>query len=143
MIFRVLINYCPVQGEHKPGKRQFVGICILNYNCQSLLYLLEMFDMCAVGNSVHIILMCSSIQFFISFYTYSLSYITKKTKLNSVALVASELYRPSDRSMSAKLVPTFADRGCRMGIATDPHGRILGFLDRSRYYKVRQDNFLF
>jgi hypothetical protein len=24
---------------------------------------------------------------------------------------ASELYRPSDRSLSAKLVPTFADRG--------------------------------
>jgi hypothetical protein len=25
--------------------------------------------------------------------------------------VASELYRPSDRRLSAKLVPTFADRG--------------------------------
>jgi hypothetical protein len=30
--------------------------------------------------------------------------------------------------------PTFADRGCRVVSATDPHGRILGFLDRSRYY---------
>jgi hypothetical protein len=36
--------------------------------------------------------------------------------------------------MPAKLVPTFADRGCRVVSATDPHGRILGFLDRSRYY---------
>jgi hypothetical protein len=36
--------------------------------------------------------------------------------------------------MSAKLVPTFADRGCRVVSTTDPHGRILGFLDRSRYY---------
>jgi hypothetical protein len=36
--------------------------------------------------------------------------------------------------MSAKLVPTFADRGYRVVSATDPHGRILGFLDRSRYY---------
>jgi hypothetical protein len=36
--------------------------------------------------------------------------------------------------MSAKLVPTFAYRGCRMVSATDPHGHILGFLDRSRYY---------
>jgi hypothetical protein len=26
-------------------------------------------------------------------------------------------------------VPTFADRGCRVVSATDPHGRILGFLD--------------
>jgi hypothetical protein len=33
----------------------------------------------------------------------------------------------------AKLVPTFADRGCRVGSTTDPHGRILGFLDRTRY----------
>jgi hypothetical protein len=36
--------------------------------------------------------------------------------------------------MSAKLVPTFADRGGRILSATDPHGRILGFLDRIRYY---------
>jgi hypothetical protein len=28
-----------------------------------------------------------------------------------MALIASELYRPSDRRLSAKLVPTFADRG--------------------------------
>jgi hypothetical protein len=31
--------------------------------------------------------------------------------------------------MSAKFVPIFADRGCRVFSATDPHGRILGFLD--------------
>jgi hypothetical protein len=36
---------------------------------------------------------------------------------------ASELYRPSDRSLSAKLAPTFADRGCRVFSATDYHGR--------------------
>jgi hypothetical protein len=28
----------------------------------------------------------------------------------------------------------FADRGCRVVSVTDPHGRIIGFLDRSRYY---------
>jgi hypothetical protein len=28
------------------------------------------------------------------------------------------------------LVPTFADKGCRVVSATDPYGRILGFLDR-------------
>jgi CBS-domain-containing membrane protein len=47
---------------------------------------------------------------------------------------ASELYRPSDRRLSAKLVPTFADRGCHLVSVTDPYGRILGFLDRSRYF---------
>jgi hypothetical protein len=46
---------------------------------------------------------------------------------------ASELYRLRDRRLSAKLVPTFADRGCHIVSVTDPYGRILGFLDRSRY----------
>jgi hypothetical protein len=43
---------------------------------------------------------------------------------------ASELYRPSDRRLLAKLVPTLADRGCYVVSVTDPYGRILGFLDR-------------
>jgi hypothetical protein len=47
---------------------------------------------------------------------------------------ASELYRPSGRRLSAKLVPTFADRGCHVVSLTDPCGRVLGFLDRSRYF---------
>jgi hypothetical protein len=42
---------------------------------------------------------------------------------------ASELYRPSDRRLSAKLVPIFADRGCHVVGVKDPYGRILGFLD--------------
>jgi hypothetical protein len=46
---------------------------------------------------------------------------------------ASQQYRPSDSRLSTKLVPTFADRGCSVVSATDPYGRILGFLDRSRY----------
>jgi CBS-domain-containing membrane protein len=45
----------------------------------------------------------------------------------------SELYRPSDHRLSSKLVPTFADRGCHVVSVTDPHGRILGFLDQ-RYF---------
>jgi hypothetical protein len=36
---------------------------------------------------------------------------------------ASELYRPSYRRLSVKLVPTLADRGCRVVSATNPHGR--------------------
>jgi hypothetical protein len=31
-------------------------------------------------------------------------------------------------------VPTFADRGCHVVRVTDPYGRNLGFLDRSRCY---------
>jgi hypothetical protein len=36
---------------------------------------------------------------------------------------ASELYRQGDRRLSTKLVPTFAERGCRVVDATDSHGR--------------------
>jgi hypothetical protein len=30
----------------------------------------------------------------------------------------------------------FADRGCHMVSVTDPYGRILGFIDRSRYFYI-------
>jgi hypothetical protein len=43
-------------------------------------------------------------------------------KKNSVILVRKKTI-PSDRRMSAKLVSTFADRGCRVVSATDPHSR--------------------
>jgi hypothetical protein len=50
---------------------------------------------------------------------------------------ASELYRPSDRRLSAKWVPTFADKGCHVVGVTDPYGRTLDFLDRSRYFSIK------
>jgi hypothetical protein len=47
---------------------------------------------------------------------------------------ASELYRPSGRRLSVKLVSTSADRGCYVVSVTDLYGRILGFLDRTYIY---------
>jgi hypothetical protein len=47
---------------------------------------------------------------------------------------ASELYRPSNRRLWSKLVPTFADRGCHLVSMTDPYSRILRFLDRSCHF---------
>jgi hypothetical protein len=47
---------------------------------------------------------------------------------------ASEIYRPSDGRLLANLVPNFAFRGCYVARAADPYSRILGFVDRSRYY---------
>jgi hypothetical protein len=41
----------------------------------------------------------------------------------SSPLCASELYRPSDRRLSAKLVPIFPGRGCCVVNATNSHGR--------------------
>jgi hypothetical protein len=52
---------------------------------------------------------------------------------------ASELYRPSDRRLLMKLMPTFADRGCHVVSVMDSYGRILGFLDRMRV-KIPCDN---
>jgi hypothetical protein len=60
--------------------------------------------------------------------------IKKKTPWSESA---SELYRPSDRRLPAKWLPTFADRGSHVVSVTDPYGRILGFLDRSRYFSVK------
>jgi hypothetical protein len=57
----------------------------------------------------------------------------KQNKLRGLSRQANYTDLPSDRRMSAKLVPTFANRGCRVVSATDPHGRILGFIDRSRF----------
>jgi hypothetical protein len=50
---------------------------------------------------------------------------------------ASEQYRPSDRRLSAKLVPTFADRGVPRGQRDGSLQPYLGFLDRSRYFSFK------
>jgi hypothetical protein len=52
---------------------------------------------------------------------------------------ASELYRQSDRRLSAKLVPNFADSGIHVVSVTEPYGRILGFLDRFINIKSNSD----
>jgi hypothetical protein len=41
------------------------------------------------------------------------------------------IYRPS---LSAKLVPTFADRGCHVVSVMNSYDHIRGFLDQSRYF---------
>jgi hypothetical protein len=46
---------------------------------------------------------------------------------------ASELYRPSDRRLLAKLVSSFADRGCDVVNVMDLYGHILGFLERTAH----------
>jgi hypothetical protein len=50
---------------------------------------------------------------------------------------ASELYRPSNRRLSEKLVPTFVDGQFHVIRVTDPYGRILDFLDRSSYFSFQ------
>jgi hypothetical protein len=59
-----------------------------------------------------------------------------KNKTNSRALVRKRTI-PTERPyyrLSAKLVPTFADRGCSMVSTMNPYGRILGFLVQNRSF---------
>jgi hypothetical protein len=57
---------------------------------------------------------------------------TKKKTQTPWSESASELYRLSDRRLSASLVPIFA--GVAQSARRIPYGRNLGFLDRSRYF---------
>jgi hypothetical protein len=58
-----------------------------------------------------------------------------KTKLRGLSPQANYTDLLSDRRLSAKLVPTLADRGCRVVSTTiPPQSLIFGFLDRSRYF---------
>jgi hypothetical protein len=63
--------------------------------------------------------------------------VIKKLKKTPWSESASELCRQSERRLSAKWLPTFADRECYVVSVTDPYGRILGFLDRSRYFSIK------
>jgi hypothetical protein len=60
-----------------------------------------------------------------------------KTKQAPWPKSASELYQPSDRVLSAKLVPTFADKEFHVFSVMYPCGRILGFIDQSRYFSSK------
>jgi hypothetical protein len=53
----------------------------------------------------------------------------KKKQKNSVALVCKQLYRLSDRRLSAKLVPTFADESVTWSVQRIPTAVNLSFLD--------------
>jgi hypothetical protein len=73
-------------------------------------------------------------------FQHILEYVQTNKKQTPWSESASELYRLSDRRLPAKLVPTFADRGCHLVSVTGPNCRILGFLDRKYSQKL---NFTF
>jgi hypothetical protein len=66
-----------------------------------------------------------------------MKHITQYIKTPELSPPANYTDRLSDRRLSAKLVPTLADRGCRLVSETNPHVRYLplffAFLDRSLY----------
>jgi hypothetical protein len=66
-------------------------------------------------------------------YSHCLQHLENVIKKTPWSESASELYR----RLSAKWLPTFADKGCHVVSVTDPSFRILGFLDRSRYFSIK------
>jgi hypothetical protein len=64
---------------------------------------------------------------------FSIMSISSKTKLNPVASV-SELTTPTEPLVGEDSVNFCGYRGCHVVSVTDPYGRILDFLDRSRYF---------
>jgi hypothetical protein len=60
--------------------------------------------------------------------------LTTNKQTNSVALVRKRTIPTERPPPVGEVSANFADRGCRVVSAMDPHGRILGFLDRNRYY---------
>jgi hypothetical protein len=59
-------------------------------------------------------------------------FVLKKKILRGFGPLAN--YADRATPLLGEVVPTFADRGCCVVSATNPPDRILGFLDRSRYY---------
>jgi hypothetical protein len=53
---------------------------------------------------------------------------------NSVALVRERTIPTERPPLVGEVSANFADRGCHVVSVTDSYGRILGFLDRSRYF---------
>jgi hypothetical protein len=60
---------------------------------------------------------------------------TPETKLHGLSPRANY----TDRATAAcrRSDAKFADRGCHVVRVTDPYGRILGFLDRGRYFSIK------
>jgi hypothetical protein len=66
-----------------------------------------------------------STQTFRSYLIFILNYKQRHGEIEKrhVFYFIESTLRPSDRRLLAKLVPTFADRECRVVSATDPPGR--------------------
>jgi hypothetical protein len=61
-------------------------------------------------------------------------FLLKKTKLHGLSPRANYTDRATAACRRSDCQPFFADIGCQVVSVTNPYGRILGFLDRSRYF---------
>jgi hypothetical protein len=57
-------------------------------------------------------------------------------KIHGLSLRANYIYRAT-AACRRSYCQLFADRGCHVVSVTDPYGRIISFLDRSRYFSIK------
>jgi hypothetical protein len=60
-----------------------------------------------------------------------------KTKLNSVAWIRERTIPTERRPHVGEVIANFSVRGRHVVSVTDPYGRNLGFLNRSRYFSIK------
>jgi hypothetical protein len=94
-------------------------------SCQAMFVGLDCFRSRVVGFSEKVI-------FMIMYVRFAKIISVKKPSKTPWPYSASE---PNNHRLSAKLVPTFADRGYRVVSATDPYGRNLCFLDLEETFR--------
>jgi hypothetical protein len=154
-------NWCSEQDLSQACPRYNFRVLITTHTCSMVLLTLKMYDSSHNFSYLTVSftsrLLCLTLKnvFFPCYFlvkilytfliisvhmTMHMCYMTctnKQNKQTPWSDSVSELYRPSDRRLTAKLVPTFADRGCHVVSVMDPYSRILGFLDQSRYFSIK------
>jgi hypothetical protein len=118
---KIIVKFLYFSNDLLPHASKNSVVCIANFHCISKVRVFAIFLLLTVGNKN-------------AWLWNSLQWNNEQNKQTPWPWSASELYRQRDRRFLAKLMTTFGDTGCRVVTATDPHCRILGFLDRSRYY---------
>jgi hypothetical protein len=98
-------------------KRNLTVFSNLHYYGQKQVQLLSLLSM---NKLIVFLLFLNKGSTVIFLYLFSSALLKKKLRGRSPQ---ANLYRPSDRRLSAKLVPTFTGRGCCVVSATNPHGR--------------------
>jgi hypothetical protein len=105
--------------------------CWATGNCRIFIRYVSVITARKYINIVWVAMLCYE---YVLFLLESVLYKKKKLPWSEST---SELYRPSDRRLSAKWLPTFADKGSHVVSVADPYGCILGFLDRSCYFSIK------
>jgi hypothetical protein len=71
------------------------------------------------------------------FSDFSYQLIISKLKLTLVAWVRERTIPTERPPLVSEVIANFEDRGCHVVSVKNPYGRILGFLDRSRYFSIK------